>query len=119
MLDFDDDPVMDYDMDGEVDAFEAAMFLNEMEEEDAAIEAGLHASDASEDYIGMDIESCTMLDPEYTGDEELDELVDRYGIALTSDDVRFFRESRGEFCGSGDDDDSYDVFDDDDGDDDF
>ncbi len=118
MFGFDYDPIMDYDMDGKVDAFEEALFLNEMEEEDAAIEAGLHVSDVDEDYIGSDLESCTLLDPEYTGDEDLDELVDRYGIALTSDDVRFFRESQGEFCG-GDDDDDYDVFGDGDDDDDF
>ncbi len=107
MFDDDYDSIMDYDLDGEVDEFEEALFLNEMEEEDAEIEASQHVSDVSEDYIGLDLESCTVLDPEYTGNEDLDELVDRYGIALTSDDVHFFRESQGEFCGNDEGDDDF------------
>lgn len=95
------DPIADYDMDGEVDDFERGLFLHEMEEEDREIEEG-HAFfgnggssyEPVEDYIGLDLESCTIMDPDYDGSESLDELASRYGIELTKEDVEFYRESQ-------------------------
>ena len=92
----------DYDLDGKVDDFEYGMFLHEMEEEDRAIEegraffgSGRASYESKEDYIGLDLEQCTILDPDYDGTESLDELASRYGIDLTEDDIRFYRDSRG------------------------
>ncbi len=91
----------DYDMDGKVDDFEYGMFLYEMEEEDRAIEegraffgSGRASYEPKEDYIGLDLEHCTILDPDYDGTESLDELASRYGIDLTEDDIQFYRDSR-------------------------
>lgn len=91
----------DYDLDGKVDDFEYGMFLHEMEEEDRAIEegraffgSGRASYEPKEDYIGLDLEQCTILDPNYDGTESLDELASRYGIDLTEEDVQFYRESQ-------------------------
>ncbi len=91
----------DYDMDGKVDDFEYGLFLNEMEEEDRTIEEGeaffgssFASCDPDEDYIGLDLESCTILDPDYIGNESLEELVERYGIDLTREDIEFYRDSQ-------------------------
>ena len=95
------DPRADYDMDGKVDDFEFGMFLHEMEEEDRAIEegraffgSGRASYEPKEDYIGLDLEHCTILDPDYDGTESLDELASRYGIDPTEDDIQFYRDSQ-------------------------
>ena len=107
-FDPDYNPRADYDMDGEVDDFEFGMFLNEMEDEDRAIEngsaffgTGSASYEPNEDYIGLDLEHCTILDPDYDGSESLDELASRYGIDLTEDDIQFYRESQSVHTGSG------------------
>ena len=117
----------DYDGDGKVDPFEAGLFLHEMEEEDRAIAtgrgvfgSGRAAVGAEEDYVGLDLEACTILDPDYDGSESFSELIARYGISPTQEDVRFYRETQG-FSDDGEDpeDDSGDFDLDDDLDDDF
>ena len=119
VFDFGYNPRADYNMDGEVEPFEEALFLLEMEEEDDEIEAQYHHAETSEDYIGLDLESCTLLDPDYVGDESLGELVDRYGIDLSEEDRRFYRESQGDYGDDdlSDDDDDFDIFDSEDDDD--
>ncbi len=98
----------DYDMDGKVDDFEWGMFLHEMEEEDREIEDGqaffakeIASFEPKEDYIGLDLEQCTILDPDYIGNESLDELVSRYDIDLTEDDIQFYRDSQSTYVATG------------------
>ena len=96
-------PRADYNGDGKVSAFEEGLFLHEMEMEDKAIAEGKaffggpgrKTFDYQEDYIGLDLEHCTILDPDYIGCESLETLVARYGITLTEDDIRFYRETHG------------------------
>lgn len=97
----------DYDGDGKVTPFEEGLYLHEMKMEDKAIEEGraffgsprAGTFDYEEDYTGLTLEHCTLLDPDYIGNESLETLVARYGITLTEDDIRFYRESHSDYRG--------------------